>query len=325
MKFAISGLWRVQPDARLKRRQMGYTGAMQRRIGNDPGLTLRMFLTMFLLAVVYLVFIGVLLRLGVGLIVIIPIAVILLALQYYYSDKLILISIGAREVSEQEAPQLHQIVTRLAQTTGIPKPKVAIIDTPVPNALATGRDPNHALVAVTTGIMQQVNEPELEAVIAHELSHVIHRDMRVMAMASFFATIASFIVQMGLWGGFYGGYGDRDRRDNGNAFIFIFLVSAAVWAISFVLIRTLSRYRGYAADRGSAIITGQPSNLASALVKISGTIQRIPERDLRQVEAANSLMLASVAHGGSLSEIFSTHPSLEHRLERLRAMETELS
>ena len=298
---------------------------MQRRIGNDPGLTLRMFLTMFLLAVVYLVFIGVLLRLGVGLIVIIPIAVILLALQYYYSDKLILLSIGAREVSEQEAPQLHQIVTRLAQTTGIPKPKVAIIDTPVPNALATGRDPNHALVAVTTGIMQQVNEPELEAVIAHELSHVIHRDMRVMAMASFFATIASFIVQMGLWGGFYGGYGDRDRRDSGNAFVFIFLVSAAVWAISFVLIRTLSRYREYAADRGSAIITGQPSNLASALVKISGTIQRIPERDLRQVEAANSLMLASVAHGGSLSEIFSTHPSLEHRLERLRAMETELS
>ena len=298
---------------------------MQRRIGNDPGLTLRMFLTMFLLAVVYLIFIGVLLKLGVGLIVIIPIAVILLALQYYYSDKLILLSIGAREVSEQEAPQLHQIVTRLAQTTGIPKPKVAIIDTPVPNALATGRDPNHALVAVTTGIMQQVNEPELEAVIAHELSHVIHRDMRVMAMASFFATIASFIVQMGLWGGFYGGYGDRDRRDSGNAFIVIFLVSAAVWAISFVLIRTLSRYREYAADRGSAIITGQPSNLASALVKISGTIQRIPERDLRQVEAANSLMLASVAHGGSLSEIFSTHPSLEHRLERLRAMETELS
>jgi heat shock protein HtpX len=298
---------------------------MQRRIGNDFGLTTRMFLTMFLLAVVYLIFMGVLWRLGLGLIVIIPVALILLALQYYYSDKLILLSIGAREVSEQEAPQLHQIVTRLAQTTGIPKPKVAIVDTPVPNALATGRDPNHALVAVTTGIMQQVNEPELEAVIAHELSHVIHRDMRVMAMASFFATVASFIVQSGMWGGFYGGYGGRDRRDSSNAFIVIFLVSAAVWAISFVLIRTLSRYREYAADRGSAIITRQPSNLASALIKISGTIQRIPDRDLRQVEAANSLMLFSVAHEGSLSEIFSTHPSLEHRLARLRAMEEELS
>ena len=300
---------------------------MQRKLPGDFGLTSRMFLTMFLLAVVYLIFIGVLLKVGVSIVLIIPVAVILLGLQYYYSDKLILLSIGAREVSEQEAPQLHQIVARLAQMTGIPKPKVALIDTPVPNALATGRDPNHALVAATTGILQQLNEPELEAVIAHELSHVIHRDMRVMAMASFFATIASFIVQMGLWGGFYGGGygGDRDRRDSGNAFIFIFLVSAAVWAISFVLIRTLSRYREYAADRGSAIITQQPSNLASALIKISGTIQRIPDRDLRQVEAANSLMLASVAHEGSISEIFSTHPSLEHRLARLKAMEAELS
>jgi heat shock protein HtpX len=301
---------------------------MQRKLPGDFGLTARMFLTMFLLAVVYLIFIGVLWRVtGGSLLLIIPVAVLLLALQYYYSDKLILLSIGAREVSEQEAPQLHQIVARLAQTTGIPKPKVAIIDTPVPNALATGRDPNHALVAATTGILQQLNEPELEAVIAHELSHVIHRDMRVMAMASFFATIASFIVQMGMWGGFYGGgYGRRDSRDNGgNAFIIIFLVSAAVWAISFVLIRTLSRYREYAADRGSAIITRQPSNLASALIKISGTMQRVPDRDLRQVEAANSLMLFPVAHPGSLSEIFSTHPSLEHRLARLREMEAELS
>ena len=299
---------------------------MQRWLGSDPGLTARMFLTLFLLGLVYLAFIGVLLQLGLSLVFIIPIAVILLGLQYYYSDRLILASLGARQVSEQEAPQLHEIVTRLAQTTGIPKPKVAIIDTPVPNALATGRDPNHALVAVTTGILQQLNEPELEAVLAHELSHVIHRDMRVMAMAGFFATVASFIVQMGLWGGFYGGgYGDRDRRDGGNAFVVIFLVSAAVWAISFVLIRTLSRYREYAADRGSAVITGQPSNLAAALLKISGTMQRIPDRDLRQVEAGNTLMMFPVAHRGSLSEIFSTHPSLEHRLARLRAMESELS
>ena len=285
---------------------------MQRKLPGDFGLTSRMFLTMFLLAIVYLIFMGVLYALHVPLGLVIPVAILLLGLQYYYSDKLILLSIGAREVSEQEAPQVHQIVARLAQMTGIPKPKVAIIDTPVPNAMATGRDPNHALVAVTSGIMSQLNEPELEAVIAHELSHVIHRDMRVMAMASFFATIASFIVQMGFW-------------FSGNAFILIFLVSAAVWAISFVLIRTLSRYREYAADRGSAIITQQPSNLASALIKISGTIQRIPDRDLRQVEAANSLMLASVAHEGSISEIFSTHPSLEHRLARLKEMEAELS
>jgi len=310
----------------LKLGEKGYIGGMQRKLPGDFGLTTRMFLTMFLLAIVYLLFIAVLSRFF-NLFLVIPIAILLLGLQYYYSDRLILMSLGAREVSEQEAPELHQIISRLAQTTGIPKPRVAMIDTPVPNALATGRDPNHALVAVTTGITRQLNEPELEAVIAHELSHVIHRDMRVMAMASFFATVASFIVQMGMWGGFYGGgYGGRrDSRDSGNAFIFVFLVSAAVWAISFVLIRTLSRYREYAADRGSAIITQQPSNLASALLKISGTMQRIPDRDLRQVEAANSLMLFPVAHRGSLSEIFSTHPSLEHRLARLREMEATLS
>src|SRR5579864_7697373 len=310
----------------LKLGEKGYIGGMQRKLPGDFGLTTRMFLTMFLLAIVYLLFIAVLSRFF-NLFLVIPIAILLLGLQYYYSDRLILMSLGAREVSEQEAPELHQIISRLAQTSGIPKPRVAMIDTPVPNALATGRDPNHALVAVTTGITRQLNEPELEAVIAHELSHVIHRDMRVMAMASFFATVASFIVQMGMWGGFYGGgYGGRrDSRDSGNAFIFVFLVSAAVWAISFVLIRTLSRYREYAADRGSAIITQQPSNLASALLKISGTMQRIPDRDLRQVEAANSLMLFPVAHRGSLSEIFSTHPSLEHRLARLREMDATLS
>src|ERR1700736_966894 len=232
---------------------------MQRRLGTDIGLTARMFLTMFLLALVYLLFIAVLWRLGISLAFLILVAVVLLGAQYYFSDKLILLSLGAREVSEQEAPQLHEIVNRLAQMTGIPKPKVAIIDSPVPNALATGRDPNHALVAVTTGILDQLDEQEMQAVLAHELSHVIHRDIAVMAMASFFATIASFIVQMGLWGGFGGGYGNERDRDRGGSFIVIFLVSAAVWAISFLLIRTLSRYREYAADRGSAIITGEPS------------------------------------------------------------------
>jgi heat shock protein HtpX len=299
---------------------------MQRRLGTDVGLTARMFLTLFLLALVYLLFIAVLWRLGISLAFLILVAVVLLGAQYYFSDKLILLSLGAREVSEQEAPQLHEIVNRLAQMTGIPKPKVAIIDSPVPNALATGRDPNHALVAVTTGILDQLDEPEMQAVLAHELSHVIHRDIAVMAMASFFATIASFIVQMGLWGGFGGGYGDeRDRDRGGNAFIVIFLVSAAVWAISFFLIRTLSRYREYAADRGSAIITREPSRLASALLKISGRMQRIPDTDLRQMQAGSALMFFPAISRGSLGEIFATHPSLEHRIARLQAMETQLS
>jgi heat shock protein HtpX len=299
---------------------------MQRRLGTDVGLTARMFLTMFLLALVYLLFMGVLWALHVPLLLLIPVAILLLGVQYYFSDKLILLSLGAREVSEQEAPQLHEIVNRLAQMTGIPKPKVAIIDSPVPNALATGRDPNHALVAVTTGILAQLDEPEMQAVLAHELSHVIHRDIAVMAMASFFATIASFIVQMGLWGGFGGGYGnERDRDRGGNAFIVIFLVSAAVWAISFLLIRTLSRYREYAADRGSAIITGEPSRLASALLKISGRMQRIPDTDLRQMQTGSALMFFPAISRGSLAEIFATHPSLEHRIARLQAMEAQLS
>ncbi len=299
---------------------------MQRRLGTDVGLTARMFLTLFLLALVYLLFVAVLWRLGISLAFLILVAVVLLGAQYYFSDKLILLSLGAREVSEQEAPQLHEIVNRLAQMTGIPKPKVAIIDSPVPNALATGRDPNHALVAVTTGILDQLDEPEMQAVLAHELSHVIHRDIAVMAMASFFATIASFIVQMGLWGGFGGGYGDeRDRDRGGNAFIVIFLVSAAVWAISFFLIRTLSRYREYAADRGSAIITREPSRLASALLKISGRMQRIPDTDLRQMQAGSALMFFPAISRGSLGEIFATHPSLEHRIARLQAMEAQLS
>jgi heat shock protein HtpX len=299
---------------------------MQRRLGTDIGLTARMFLTMFLLALVYLFFIAVLWRLGISLAFLVLIAVVLLGAQYYFSDKLILLSLGAREVSEQEAPQLHEIVNRLAQMTGIPKPKVALIDSPVPNALATGRDPNHALVAVTTGILDQLDEQEMQAVLAHELSHVIHRDIAVMAMASFFATIASFIVQMGLWGGFGGGYGDdRDRDRGGGAFIVIFLVSAAVWAISFLLIRTLSRYREYAADRGSAIITRDPSRLASALLKISGRMQRIPDTDLRQMQAGSALMFFPAVSRGSLGEIFATHPSLEHRIARLQAMEAQLS
>jgi heat shock protein HtpX len=298
---------------------------MVKRIGTDWGLNVRMVLTMFLLACVYLAFMAALWRFGLPLFVIIPIAAILLIAQYYFSDKLILLSLGAREVSEQEAPQLHDMVGRLAALTGMPKPKVAIIESNVPNALATGRDPNHSVVAVTTGILETLDAEEMEAVLAHEMSHVIHRDMRVMAMASFFATVASFIVQTGLWGGFGGGYGDREDRDRGNSFILIFLVSIVVWAISFVLIRTLSRYREYSADRGSAIITGQPSKLASALVKISGRMQRIPVQDLRQVEAGNTLMFFPAISRGSVSEIFSTHPSLEHRLAKLQEMEANLA
>jgi heat shock protein HtpX len=295
---------------------------MKKRIGPDIGLGVRMFMTMFLLALLYAVFIYILLRLDVSVLVIGLVAAGLLLLQYFYSDQLILMSVGAREVSEQEYPELHAIVERLAQMVNIPKPKVAIIDTPVPNALATGRNPKHAVVAVTRGILQILDSRELEAVIAHELSHVLHRDTRVMTMASFFATIASFITQWGMWFGI--GFDERDRRD-GNGFAIVLLVSVLVWLISFVLIRTLSRYREYAADRGSAIITGEPMALASALIKVSGRMQRIPDADLRNLQGASALMIFPAISRDSIMELFSTHPSLEHRIRKLEQIARELT
>jgi heat shock protein HtpX len=291
--------------------------AVRRKLPGDPGLVAHMVLTLFLLALVYLVFVAVLLKLGVGLLLIAPIVLVLLGLQYWFSDRLVLMAVGAHEMSEQEAPQLHDIVSRLAQMGGIPKPKVAIIDSAVPNALATGRNPRHAVVAVTRGLMERLEPAEVEAVLAHELSHVIHRDVGVMTMAAFFATLASFIVQMGLWGGL----GGRSRRDQGNATAVVLVVSAVVWVISFFLIRALSRYREYSADRGSAILTGHPSALSSALVKISDVARRVPDRDLREVDGASALWIFPALSRGSLSEMFSTHPSLEHRIQHLERLE----
>lgn len=306
-----------------------------RKLGADHGLTARMFLALFLLAVVYLAFVGVLLLLHVPIPLMVLVVVVLLGVQYFYADKLVLNSLHAHLVTAQDQPQLFDIVGRLCQMTTMPMPQVAVIPSPVPNALATGRNPKHAVVAVTTGILNQLDPKELEAVLAHELSHVIHKDVKVMAMASFFATVAALIVQQGMWfgmfggfGGMGGGFGGRGRgRDEGEGMILIILVAALVWAISFVLIRALSRYREYAADRGSAIITQEPAQLASALQKISGSMTRIPSRDLRQVQTANALMIFPAIHAGkgSLAELFSTHPSLEHRLARLRELEAQLS
>ncbi len=304
-------------------------------MGADRGLTFRMVLTLFLLAVVYLIFVGVLLLLRVELATILVVVVVLLVAQYYFSDRMVLTALKAQMVTPQQYPQLYDIVGRLAQMTGVPMPKVAVIQSRVPNALATGRNPKNSVIAVTTGILNQLEPKELEAVLAHELSHVIHRDVKVMAMAGFFATVASLIVQSGLWFGMFGGFGGyggggygRGRGgDEGEGMILIILVAAVVWAISFVLIRALSRYREYAADRGSAIITQDPSQLASALQKISGTMTRIPDRDLRQVQAANALMIFPAVRVGknTLAEMFSTHPSLEHRLAKLQELQSRLS
>jgi heat shock protein HtpX len=312
---------------------------MHRKLGADFGLTARMFLALFLLAVVYLAFVGVQLLLHVSIALIVIVVAVLLVAQFFYSDKLVLNSLHAHLVTAQQQPELFDIVGRLCQITDMPMPQVAVIPSPVPNALATGRNPKHAVVCVTTGILNQLEPKELEAVLAHELSHVIHKDVKVMAMASFFATVAALLVQSGMWFGMFGGFGmgggygggGRGGRgggaSEGQGMILIILVAAVVWAISFVLIRALSRYREYAADRGSAIITREPAQLASALQKISGSMTRIPTRDLRQVQTANALMIFPAVHmgKGSLAEMFSTHPSLDHRLAKLRELEAELS
>jgi heat shock protein HtpX len=241
----------------------------------DRGLGFRMLVTMFLLGAVYIAFGFIMFRIGYGLLFI-PLALIIGVVQLFFADKIALASMGAKEVTEAEAPQLHDIIGRLAAQANLPKPKVALINSSIPNAFATGRDKNHAVVAVTTGISNQLTEPELEAVLAHELTHIINRDMLVMTIATFFAMMLSLLMNNLLWRGMFGGmggFGGRRGGRDGNAgaiIMFIFLVTAVTYFISFVLIRLLSRYRELAADRGSALITGAPQNLASALPRIDG-------------------------------------------------------
>jgi heat shock protein HtpX len=286
---------------------------------SDRGLEARMLLTMILLAVLYLAFLAVLLSMNTSSTVIILFMGGFMFLQYFYSDKMILMSMGAKIVSESEEPELHQIVSRLCAIAGLPMPRIAIVNTSMPNAFATGRNQKNAVVAVTTGIMQQLNRSELEAVLAHELTHVKNRDMMVITIATFLSSIAQILVR---FLPFFGGGGSRNR-DSGGSFVVMFVVSLVVWIVSFILIRALSRYREFAADRGSAIITGQPSNLASALMKISGA--KVPTQDLRKVEGpVSALFIVPAISGSSIMNLFSTHPTLEARIEALKNIEREL-
>lgn len=295
--------------------------AGKRWYGRDTQLTLRMGFTLFLLALLYSVFLAVLWKATGSGVLLVLVGAGLVLFQYFGSDKLVLLTTGAREVSPQQLPEVYRIVERLAQLADLPTPRVALIDTPVPNAFATGRSPKHAVVAVTRGLLNLLEPAELESVLAHEMSHIKNRDMMVLTYASLFASVASFIVQIGMWTGF--GLGERDDRD-GNGAAVVFLVSAAVWAISFFLLRALSRYREYAADRGSVLLTGAPATMRSALMKVSGTIQRIPNQDLRTAQSMNAFFIVPQVKQ-SLGEIFSTHPSLEHRLARLEAMERTMN
>ena len=296
----------------------------RRWYGRDRGLTFRMGLTMFLLGLVYVAFISALIAAGVGAVLVLVIAAAILLAQLFLSDKLALGAMGARVTTPEEAPELHATVERLCQLADLPKPRVAVARTDLPNAFAAGRSPKTSTVCVTTGLMERLEPRELEGVLAHELSHIANRDVVVMTIASFLATVAGLLVRWGVYTGSFGG----GRRQNGNAaaaFLLVLLVSVVVYVLSFLLLRALSRHREFAADRGGAIMTGAPSQLAAALSKITGSMARIPTRDLRAAEGLNAFFIVpAVARGFSLSSLFHTHPPVEKRIERLLALQAQM-
>ncbi|HEX4217120.1 MAG TPA: zinc metalloprotease HtpX [Acidimicrobiales bacterium] len=311
-----------------------------RNIPGDRGLTLRMFTTGLLLVLLYGAVVGILIAVGISYVVVLVIAAALLFCQYWFSDKIALFGMGGHIVTAQQAPELHGVIDRLCALADMKKPRVAIADTDVPNAFATGRSPNNAVVCATAGLMRRLDEPELEAVLAHELSHVAHRDVAVMTIASFLGVVAGLVTRIMFWTGMMGGFGGNNRGGNNNSGgdqaamveMMVLLVSVAVYAISFLLTRALSRYRELAADRSGALLTGQPSVLASALVKVTGEMSRIPTRDLRAAETFNAFYFTPAlssnnknsGSGFSISSLFSTHPSLQQRLDQLARIEAEL-
>ncbi|MDD1677035.1 MAG: zinc metalloprotease HtpX [Methanomicrobiales archaeon] len=283
----------------------------------DIGLTWRVWMTMLLLLLVYLIFIAVLSALGISIFAIGAITIVFALVQYFFSDRLVLMTTGAKIVEPDEYPELHQMVEKLATEAGLPKPKVAVMPSPVPNAFATGRSPSHAVVAVTDSIMRTLNREELEAVIAHELSHVKYRDVRTMTIASFVAMLAAMIMNNAIflsWG---------DRRE-GNPWLIAWIVAIVVWIASSLLLSALSRYREFAADRGSAMITRNPRALMTALQKISTRMEYVPPEKKRQIEGANAFFIIPALSGASLMELFATHPPLEKRIAALEQVEQEL-
>jgi heat shock protein HtpX len=296
----------------------------RRSYGRDSGLTLRILLTGSLLGLLYVVFAVVLFQvLSVGLVPMILIVVGLAFFQYFTSDKLALKASGAKIVERDEAPELHDMIERLCALADLPKPRVAIIDTDVPNAFATGRSPKHAAVAVTRGLWQRLEPKEVEGVLAHELSHVANRDVLIMTLASFFAMLAGILTRFGLYGGMFGGGRGRDNNQV-PVWLIVLVVSVVTYFLSQILILAISRYREFAADRGSALITGAPENLMSALQKISSEMFRIPQRDLREVESMNAFFIIPANVKGSFKGLFLTHPPLEKRLAALAEIAREM-
>ncbi len=292
--------------------------------GRDAGLSLRMLLTGTLLGLLYVVFAVVLFQvLNVGLVPMLVIVLAIALLQYYTSDKLALAASGAKVVSAEQAPELHAMVERLCALADLPKPRIAVIDSDVPNAFATGRSPKHAAVAVTTGLWRRLEPQEIEAVLAHELSHIANRDVLVMTVASFFAMLAALLTRFAFYTGLFGG-GNRNRDSGPPVWLIVLLVSVVTYVLSQILILAISRYREYAADRGSALITGAPEHLMSALQRIAAGITAIPQRDLREVEGMNAFFIVPTSVKARAATLFMTHPPLEKRLERLAEIAREM-
>jgi len=292
--------------------------------GRDFGLSTRLVLTMFTLGLLYVVFFVVMVNvLNVGIFAVVLIIGVLAFLQYYTSDKIALLASGAKIVQPDEAPELHAMIERLAAMADLPKPRVAVIPTQVPNAFATGRNKKHSVVAVTQGLWDRLEPQEIEGVLAHELTHVLNRDVAVMTIASFFSMVAAMLARFGLWGGMFSG-GDRDRNSGAPVWLIMFAVSLVTYVISYVLIMMISRYREYAADRGSALITGAPEHLMSALQKISSRMTQIPQQDLRQVAGMNAFFIIPTSVKKAGAELFMTHPPLEKRLARLAEISREM-
>jgi heat shock protein HtpX len=284
----------------------------------DAGLTARMVISFAVLTLLYLAFVTVLLYFGVNFIFVVVMVSVMILAQFYFSDKIVLWTSRAKVVTREQQPKLYGMVERIAITNGLPIPKVAIMDTQIPNAFATGKSQKSSVVAVTTGIMNVLDDEEVEGVIAHELAHVKHRDVLVLTLASLFSTVAYFLMHYALFGAMFGGgYG---RRDGGGT-VLVLLVAGVTWFVSFLIIRAISRYREFAADRGGAQMTGKPDRLASALLKISGTMKRVPQKQLRDVESLNAFFIIPALSGDTLSRLFSTHPPVEERVRRLKEMQ----
>ncbi len=286
-----------------------------------------MVLSFAILGLLYIVFLSVLAYIGLGFLPITVIALIMIMAQWYFSDKIVMWSAGAKVVTREQFPELHNLVERIVARNNLPKPKIAVINSRMPNAFATGKGPKSSVVAVTTGLMDTLNTEELEGVIAHELTHIRNRDVLVLTLASLFSTVAWYLMQFGFYGGLYGGgmgYGGNRNNNSAGAMIIVIAVALLTWVVSFLIIRAISRYREFAADRGSAQMTGKPIELANALMKISGTMKNVPTRDLRQEEGLNAFFIVPALSGSTIGNLFSTHPPIQKRVQKLMDMEASM-